>query len=92
MAGGLCFAQKKLTDSPRISGLFANPALLDEVVLELREIDRRTGIEKTLAIGELILVRFFGNDPEIWRNRKRNKNNSIRRLAEREDCPFRKSA
>lgn len=47
MAGGLCFAQKKLTDSPRISDLFANPALLDDVVLELREIDRRTGIEKT---------------------------------------------
>jgi hypothetical protein len=66
--------------------------LLDDVVSELKEIDRRTGIERTLAIGELILNQFFGGDPSIWRDRRRNKNNSIRRLAEREDCPFCRSA
>jgi hypothetical protein len=66
--------------------------LVDDVVAELKEIDRRTGIERTLAIGELILNQFFGGDPTIWRDRRRNKNNSIRRLAEREDCPFCRSA
>lgn len=55
-------------------------------------IERRTGIERTLAIGELILNRFFGGDPAVWRDRRRNKNNSIRRLAERDDCPFCRSA
>ncbi len=66
--------------------------LLDHVVAELKEIDRRTGIERTLAIGDLVLNQFFGGDPAIWRDRRRNKNNSIRRLAEREDCPFCRSA
>jgi hypothetical protein len=66
--------------------------LLDDVVAELKEIDRRTGIERTLAIGELILNQFFAGDSAIWRDRRRNKNNSIRRLAEREDCPFCRSA
>jgi hypothetical protein len=66
--------------------------VLEEVVAELKEIDRRTGIERTLAIGELILSQFFGGDPAVWRDRRRNKNNSIRRLAEREDCPFCRSA
>jgi hypothetical protein len=66
--------------------------LVDEVVAELKEIDRRTGIERTLAIGALILNQFFAGDPAIWRDRRRNKNNSIRRLAEREDCPFCRSA
>jgi hypothetical protein len=67
-------------------------AIFDEVVAELREIDRRTGIERILAIGELILNQFFGGSAADCRDRRRNKNNSIRRLAEREDCPLCKSA
>lgn len=66
--------------------------LLDDVVTELKEIDRRTGIDRTLSIGGLILNQFFGGNPAIWRDRRRNKNNSIRRLADREDCPFCRSA
>jgi hypothetical protein len=69
-----------------------DPTVLDQVVAELKEIDRRTGIERTLAIGELVLKQFFGGDPAAWRDRRRNKNNSIRRLAERQDCPFCRSA
>ena len=65
---------------------------LDRVVSELCEIERRTGIERVLGIGELILNEFFGSDSEVWRDRRRNKGNSIRRLAEREDCPFSRSA
>jgi hypothetical protein len=73
-------------------GRLADKDGLDQVIAELREIDRRTGIERTLAVGELILTRFFDGNPGAWRDRRRNKGNSIRRLAEREDCPFGKSA
>jgi hypothetical protein len=61
-------------------------------VRELQEINRRTGLDRTLAIGELILTRFFAGSPDIWRERSRNKNNSIRRLAARPDCPLKRSA
>jgi hypothetical protein len=77
------------------AGLASRVAELDtlgRVVNELCEIARRTGIERTFAIGELILTRFFEGDASRWRDRRRNKNNSVRRLAEREDCPFSKSA
>jgi hypothetical protein len=69
-----------------------DPALLDRVVTELCEIERRSGIDRTLAIGELILTRFFDSDASVWRDRRRNKNNSIRRIADRKDCPYCKSA
>jgi hypothetical protein len=69
-----------------------NAELLSLVVRELKEIDRRSGIERTLAIGELIINRFFDGNSAAWRDRRRNKNNSVRRLAERKDCPFCKSA
>ena len=65
---------------------------LERVVLKLREIERRSGIERTLAVGELILGQFFGGDASLWRDRRRNKSNSIRRLADRQGCPFSKSA
>jgi hypothetical protein len=74
--------------APRI----ADHAMLEQVVAELREIERRSGIDRTIAIGELVLTRFFGGNPAAWRDRRRNKNNSIRRLAARSDCPFSKSA
>jgi hypothetical protein len=58
---------------------------------ELQEINRRRGLERTLAVGELILREFFGGDPRAWREQSRKKANSIRKLALRPDCPFRKS-
>jgi len=70
----------------------ADPALLVRVVGELRELERRGGIARTLAIGELILTQFFGGNPAIWRDRRRNKNNSVRRLANCPECPLSKSA
>jgi hypothetical protein len=66
--------------------------LIDRVVDELRSIERRSGLDRTLAIGEVILMRFFSGNPGLWRDRRRNKNNSIRRLAGRADCPFCRSA
>jgi len=67
-------------------------ALFDHVVQQLLEIERSSGLERTLAIGRVILTQFFGDDPTVWRDRRRNKNNSIRRLADRADCPLSKSA
>jgi hypothetical protein len=46
---------------------------------------------RTLDVGELVLTRFFARDTRAWRARSRNKNNSIRRLAEYRDCPFSRS-
>jgi hypothetical protein len=71
---------------------FIDAARLDTIVATLREIERRSGIERTLAVGELVLTQFFAGDPLLFRDRRRNKNCSIRRLAARTDCPFSKSA
>src|SRR5690606_1178627 len=64
---------------------------IEHVVAELRRIDRVTGMERTEAIGRLVLNRFFGGSAEAWRAR-RNKNTSVRRLAEHPDCPLSRSA
>jgi hypothetical protein len=58
----------------------------------LRDIIQRSQWDKILAIGKLIFRRFFNDDEAAWRERRRNKDRSIRRLAERSDCPFAKSA
>lgn len=71
---------------------FPEEPVLLQIVSRLNEIERQTGIERTLSIGELILERFFAGDASVWRDRRRNKNNSIRRLASRDDCPLGKSA
>lgn len=65
---------------------------IDEVVQELCAIERRAGIDRVLEIGQLILERFFDGNPSSWRDKRRNKEASIRRLAQREDCPYCKSA
>jgi hypothetical protein len=90
----------RLMDGPQIerdsavqaASRLPEPALIDLVVAELRHIERRSGIDRSLAIGELVLTRFFAGNADHWRDRRRNKNNSIRRLADRKDCPFCKSA
>lgn len=65
---------------------------LNDVACELRNIIHRSQWDKILAIGQLIFRRFFNEDEAAWRERRRNKDHSIRRLAERSDCPFAKSA
>lgn len=59
---------------------------------ELAEIVRRTGLDRTLAVGEMILTRFFHGHAEEWRVRRKNKKNSIRRLADHPGCPLSRSA
>jgi hypothetical protein len=53
---------------------------------------RRTGLRATLAVGELVLTEFFGGNPATWQDRRKNKNNSIRRLADHRECPYSRSA
>jgi hypothetical protein len=69
----------------------AAPSTFGPLLEELQEINQRRGLERTLAVGELILREFFGGDPRAWREQSRKKANSIRKLALRPDCPFRKS-
>ena len=79
-------------ESPAVQSAALNEAALDEVVARLREIDQLQGLERTLGIGELILMRFYAGEVAAWRERRRNKHNSIRRLATMKDCPYSKSA
>ncbi|HEY3496792.1 MAG TPA: hypothetical protein VGK73_18970 [Polyangiaceae bacterium] len=65
--------------------------VIGEVLVELRTIDHRSRWDRTLAIGKLIFVRFFQEDERRWQTRQRNKNESIRRLAAKPDCPYGKS-
>jgi hypothetical protein len=65
---------------------------LEQVAGELRTIVHASQWERVLAIGRLILRRFFNDDEHAWRERRRNKDRSIRKLANRPDCPLAKSA
>gem|GEM_PF-5681594 len=63
-------------------------AALDATVVQLRELERRNGLERMVAIGRLVLDQFFGGSAAAWRERRNNKNNSVRRLAQHPDCPL----
>lgn len=78
--------------SKRLESHWGDSAQLERIVGHLVEIKRKTGLDRTLAIGELVLTEFFDGNVEAWRDRRRNKNNSIRRLANHDSCPFSKSA
>src|SRR5436190_623307 len=71
----------------KLAQFFSEPREVTEVVRELREIHRKTGLERALAIGELVIHRFFGGSADVWHERRKNKNNSARRIAEHPDCP-----
>ena len=75
-----------------VMDLSLTDADLDKVAGELRDVVHRSQWDRILAIGKLIFRRFFNDDEASWRERRRNKDRSIRRLAERPDCPLAKSA
>ncbi|MFZ5892995.1 MAG: hypothetical protein ACOY0T_18180 [Myxococcota bacterium] len=64
---------------------------LEAIAAQLSELKRQAGIDKTIAVGELILNSFFDGSEAAWRDRRR-KSHSVRRLAAHPDCPFSKSA
>lgn len=70
----------------------ADEEQLVEVVTRIREIMRSHSLARTLSIGQLVLERFYGGEECQWRARRVKKNNSIRALAARPDCPLGKSA
>jgi hypothetical protein len=76
----------------KLAQFFSEPREITEVVKELREIHRKTGLERALAIGQIVLQRFFGGSPPVWHERRKNKNNSVRRIAEHPGCPLSRSA
>jgi hypothetical protein len=78
--------------SCRVAGYLEEPAEIDAVVEQLRTMESQVGLDRCVAIGGLILQRFFGGSAEIWRTRSRNKNNSVRRIAQHPDCPLSKSS
>lgn len=80
-----------LAEPIRVSGFITQPHELDAVVEEIREIERKNSLERTVAIGKLVLHRFFGDSREAWRERRKNKNNSVRRLAQHPLCPLSRS-
>lgn len=65
---------------------------LGRIAQELREIAHGSSWSRTLATGELVLRHFFGGNVDEWRFHRRQKDASIRRLAQRADCPLAKSA
>jgi hypothetical protein len=67
-------------------------AELAKIAVELSDIARGSSWSRTLATGKLVLRHFFAGDLSEWRTHRRQKDASIRRLAQRPDCPLGKSA
>src|SRR5262245_37855609 len=65
---------------------------LERIAAELRGIAHGSSWARTLATGELVLKHFFAGNIDEWRTHRRQKDASIRRLAQRPDCPLGKSA
>ena len=59
---------------------------------ELKAIERKVGLQRSVAIGDVVIMRFFNGDVARWRDQRRNKSKSIRRLASHPSCPFSRSA
>jgi hypothetical protein len=81
-----------MSDAKGVVDRVGDPDEVRCVVAELLKIVHETGLERTVAIGRLVLDRFFGGSSQLWRDRRRNKNNSVRRLADCPDCPLSRSA
>src|SRR5262249_25668639 len=67
-------------------------AEVDALAREIETIERQSGLDRTLAVGKLILHRFFHGRIDVWKDKRRQKSNSIRRLAAHASCPLGKTA
>src|SRR5207247_1591441 len=76
--------------SARVKNFLAQPNELNAAIAEIREIDQRGNLDGTLAIGRLVLNRFFGGSVEA--SRERSGHNLARRLAQHPPCPLSRSA
>lgn len=75
-----------------VDGRDPTDAEVELAVRELALLAHTSQWDRVLAIGKLILSRFFGKDETAWHTRRREKDQSIRKLARHPDCPFEKSA
>jgi hypothetical protein len=67
-------------------------AILVEVAKSIQGIIRSSALDRTVAIGALVIERVFGGSIASWRARRNLRNNSIRRLAQRPECPLSRSS
>jgi len=75
-----------------IQGEFVGDEAIEGAANELKAIERKVGLQRSIAIGEVVISRFFNGDVARWRDQRRNKRNSIRKLASHPSCPFSRSA
>lgn len=73
------------------AGILTEPEL-DQLVEELKGIDRCSAWERVRSAGHLVLERLVCGDEAEWRSRKGRRTLSLRRLVQRPGCPFKKSA
>lgn len=57
--------------------------LIAETAEEIREYHRASGLRDAAAIGRIVLERFYGGRPELWRSHRPDKDTSLRKLAAR---------
>ena len=75
-----------------ILGEFVGDEAIEGAANELKAIERKVGLQSSVAIGDVVISRFFNGDVARWRDQRRNKSNSIRKLASHPSCPFSRSA
>lgn len=66
-------------------------SIIEATVRDLREMQRRGGLEMANAVGQLIIDRLYGGNLSAWRSRG-PKDTSFRKLAARDDVPMSHSA
>jgi hypothetical protein len=65
---------------------------LERVAEEIRGIERKTELAKTLAVGRVIAERLFEGSLDAWRERKKFRNNAVERLVRTGNCPLSRTA
>jgi len=70
----------------------SHPEQLRVLLEDLKAITHEKTFQRTLMIGQLMLERLFGGSAQLWHDRRRNKLNSVRRLADMPECSMSRSA
>jgi len=78
--------------SERILSEVVGDEAIEGAAKELKAIERNVGLQSSVAIGDVVITRFFNGDIARWRDQRRNKSKSIRKLASHPSCPFSRSA
>jgi hypothetical protein len=68
-----------------------NDAEIERMVSSLRRIERESAWERMLEVGRLVFQGIVGSNEAAWRSRRGSKEVSLRKLAEHQGCPHKKS-